>query len=160
MQAMAVEVLYYGGYTHEAALIIRQAHEHGYELQLVAGDGIRNENFGLVAGPASDGTLMSDSPQPANPEARALLARFDPDATASADLKPYAAVQAWVQAAERAGTFETQAVADALRAGEFDTVLGRIGFNAKGDVTGYETFIWQLWKGGTYAPVEPGKLTE
>jgi branched-chain amino acid transport system substrate-binding protein len=43
MQAMGVEVLYYGGYTHEAGLIIRQARQNGYELQLVAGDGISNE---------------------------------------------------------------------------------------------------------------------
>ena len=59
-----------------------------------------------------------------------------------------------------AGTFETQAVAEALRTHEFDTVLGRIGFDAKGDVTGYETFVWYIWKDGKYAPVEPGKLTE
>ena len=30
----------------------------------------------------------------------------------------------------------------------------------KGDVTGYDTFVWYLWKDGKYAPVEPGKLTE
>ena len=46
MQAMGVEVLYYGGYTHEAGLIIGHAREHGYELQLVAGDGINLEDFG------------------------------------------------------------------------------------------------------------------
>ena len=40
MRAMGIEVLYYGGYQQEAALIIRQAREHGYQLQLVAGDGI------------------------------------------------------------------------------------------------------------------------
>lgn len=42
----------------------------------------------------------------------------------------------------------------------FDTVLGRIAFDAKGDVTGYETFVWYVWKDGRYTPVEPGKLTE
>ena len=57
MRAKGIEVLYFGGYQHEAALIIRQAREHGYQLQLVAGDGISNEDFALIAGPASDGTL-------------------------------------------------------------------------------------------------------
>ena len=42
----------------------------------------------------------------------------------------------------------------------FDTVLGRIGFDDKGDVTGYEPFVWYVWKEGNYAPVEPGGLTE
>jgi branched-chain amino acid transport system substrate-binding protein len=59
MQAKGVEVLYYGGYSPEAALIIRQACEHGYKLQLVAGDGISQEDFGLIASPTSDGTLMT-----------------------------------------------------------------------------------------------------
>jgi branched-chain amino acid transport system substrate-binding protein len=159
MQAMGVEVLYFGGYPHEGGLLIRQAREHGYELQLVAGDGISNEDFGLIAGPASDGTLMSNAPQPVNPEARALLERLTPDAGAGADLKPYAAVQVWVEAVEKAGTFETEAVAEALRTYEFDTVFGHLGFDEKGDVTGYETFVWHVWKDGEYAPLEPGKLT-
>jgi branched-chain amino acid transport system substrate-binding protein len=160
MQAMGVEVLYFGGYPHEGGLLIRQAREHGYELQLVAGDGISNEDFGLIAGPASDGTLMSNAPQPVDPEARALLERLTPDVGAGADLKPYAALQVWVQAVEQAGTFETEAVAEALRTYEFDTVFGRIGFDEKGDVTGHETFVWYIWKDGKYSPAEPGKLTE
>jgi branched-chain amino acid transport system substrate-binding protein len=158
MRAGGIEILYYGGYQAEAALIIRQAREHGYELQLVAGDGIANEDFGLIAGPASDGALMTFYSSPSGPEAAAFAARF------TEGLRPpfttYAAFQVWAQAAAKAGTLETKAVADALRAGEFDTVLGRIGFDAKGDVTGYETFVWYVWKDGKYAPVEPGKLTE
>ena len=42
-------------FTHEAGLIIRQAREHGYALQLVAGDGIDSEDFGLIAGPPQMG---------------------------------------------------------------------------------------------------------
>jgi branched-chain amino acid transport system substrate-binding protein len=158
MQAIGVEVLYFGGYQHEAALIIRQAREHGYELQLVAGDGISNEDFGLVAGPASDGTLMTLFPSPGGPGATAFAAKF------TSDLRPpfpvYAAVQVWAQAVENAGTFETAAVAEVLRTGEFDTVLGRIGFDAKGDVTGYDAFVWYVWHDGKYAPVNPDELTE
>jgi branched-chain amino acid transport system substrate-binding protein len=158
MRAMGVDALYFGGYQHEAALIIRQAREHDYDLQLVAGDGISNEDFGLIAGPTSDGTLMTLYPSPSGAEAAEFAARF-PD-----DIHPpfpvYAAIQTWAQAVEIAGTFETEAVAAALRSHEFDTVLGRIGFDAKGDVTGYETFVWYVWKDGKYAPVEPVKLTE
>jgi branched-chain amino acid transport system substrate-binding protein len=158
MRAKGVEVLYFGGYQAEAALIIRQAREHGYELQLVAGDGISNEDFGLIAGPASDGTLMTNSPLPSGAEVAELAARF------TEGLRPpfgiYAAFQVWAQAVEKAGTFETKLVAAALRGHQFDTVLGRIGFDQKGDVAGHETFVWHVWKDGTYAPVAPGKLTE
>jgi branched-chain amino acid transport system substrate-binding protein len=64
MRSMGVEVLYYGGYQAEAGLIIRHARDRGYDLQLVAGDGISNKDFGLIAGPASDGTLMTNTPPP------------------------------------------------------------------------------------------------
>jgi branched-chain amino acid transport system substrate-binding protein len=53
----------------------------------------------------------------------------------------YAAVEVWAQAVEKAGTLE-EAVADTLDSDEFDTVLGRIGFDDKGDVCGYEPFTW------------------
>jgi branched-chain amino acid transport system substrate-binding protein len=72
----------------------------------------------------------------------------------------YAAIQVWAQAVQKAGTFESEAVAEALRGSEFDTVLGTIGFDGKGDVTGYDTFAWYVWKDGKYQPVEPSKLTE
>ena len=76
MRASGIEVLYFGGYMHEAGLIIRQAKEHGYDLQLVAGGGIGREDFGLIAGPASDGTLMTNPPLPSGPEAAELAAKF------------------------------------------------------------------------------------
>jgi branched-chain amino acid transport system substrate-binding protein len=158
MQAMSVEVLYFGGFTHEAGLIMRQAQDHGYKLQLVGGDGIGNEDFALIAGPAAEGTLITLYPSPSGPEAAAFATKFA--ATHQPPFAAYAAFEAWAQAVEKAGTFETKAVAEVLRTQEFDTMLGRIGFDEKGDVTGYDTFIWYVWKDGGYAPVEPGELTE
>lgn len=46
------------------------------------------------------------------------------------------------------------AVAEALHAHQFDTVLGRIGFDERGDVTGYETYVWYVWEDGEFAPLE------
>jgi branched-chain amino acid transport system substrate-binding protein len=125
MRSKGIEVLYYGGYSAEAALIIRQARQHGYELQLVTGDGVSNEDFGLIAGPSSDGTLMTYPPVPANAQAAELRRRF-PDLI-QPPFQTYATFQVWAQAVEIAGTFESKAVSEALRTHEFETVLGRIG---------------------------------
>ena len=46
------------------------------------------------------------------------------------------------------------AVVEALRHNEFDTVLGRLGFDDKGDVTGVELFIWYVWSDTGYHPAE------
>jgi branched-chain amino acid transport system substrate-binding protein len=168
LQAMGVAVLYYAGYPPEAALIIRQAREKGYDLQLVGGDGICTEDFGLVAGQAAaEGTLVTYVPN-------TLAAHAVNSATSEADLiralagrkatevqsiiSAYAAVQAWAQAVEKAGTVQSDAVAKALRSYKFDTVLGRIGFDEKGDVTGYNTFDWFVWSRGDIVPLNAAAL--
>lgn len=157
MRARDVDVLYYGGYAPEAGLMIRQAGDRGYRLQLVAGDGIGTEDFRLIAGEAAQGTLMTSYPDAsANTAAAEVVARFRAEhyEPIGNTLYTYAAVQAWAQAVEAAGTVKTDAVAAALRSHEFDTLLGRIGFDAKGDVTGYDTFVWYVWRGAKYVPLE------
>jgi branched-chain amino acid transport system substrate-binding protein len=157
MQTMGIEVLYYGGLKYEAGLILRQAHDRGYELQLVAGDTMGGEDFALIAGPANDGTLFTSPPIPmANPEAIALAKRFESKGFSgkSGPFRAYASVQVWARAVERAGTSVPSAVAETLRASQFDTVLGSIGFDQKGDVTGANTFVWYVWKGGELKPLE------
>jgi branched-chain amino acid transport system substrate-binding protein len=70
----------------------------------------------------------------------------------------YGAIQAWAQAVETAGSLGLDALIESLRSSEFDTIYGRIGFDAKGDVTGYQPFGWYLWQGGDYSPVDPAML--
>jgi branched-chain amino acid transport system substrate-binding protein len=157
MQTMGIEVLYYGGLKYEAGLILRQAHDRGYELQLVAGDTMGSDDFLLIAGPAAEGTLFTNAPLPmAGPEAAPLAKRFDSKGFAGlpGPFRTYAALRVWAQAVERAGTTAPSAVAETLKKSRFDTVLGRIAFDQKGDVTGANTFVWYVWRGGAPVPLE------
>ena len=71
-------------------------------------------------------------------------------------LYAYAAVQVWAQAVEAAGSLDLAAVTEVMHSRQFDTVLGQIGFDAKGDVTGFEPWGWYVWQAdGTYVPLEP-----
>lgn len=163
LRTASIDVLYLGGYSPDAGLIVRQARDRGYGVQLVAGDSLSTGEFWLVAGPAGEGTLFTSFGDPTHePGAAAIMERLQrqlqqPNARA---VYSYAAVQVWAQAVEKAGTLEPRAVAAALRANQFDTVSGTIGFDDKGDVTGYEPFVWYIWRAGNYAPVDPGQLTE
>lgn len=163
MRSRGIAVVYFGGYAAEAGLILRQAHDRGYQLRMISADNLNSEFFWLVAGPAGEGTLFTTFPDVReSPDAADVVARFraEYEEPQSVALYSYAAAQAWAQAAENAGTFETEAVAEVLRSHEFDTVLGHIGFDAKGDVTGYETYAWYVWKDGKYAPLQPAKVTD
>jgi branched-chain amino acid transport system substrate-binding protein len=163
LRTASIEVLYLGGYSPEAGLIIRQARDHKYGVQLVAGDSLSTGEFWLVAGPAGEGTLFTSFSDPTHePRAAEVMGRLkgqlqQPNARA---LYSYAAVQLWAQAVEKADTVEPKAVAAALRAHEFDTVLGMIGFDEKGDVTGYEPFVWYIWQEGNHRPAASAELFE
>ena len=157
LQAADIAVLYIGGYHPEIALMARAARDRGYLLQLVAGGVLASEEFGLIAGAAADGALFIDQPDPRrNAEAAPVVERFrasgfEPEGDT---MYAYAAVQVWAEAAEKAGSLELPAMIASLREHRFDTVLGPIDFDEKGDVT-TQTPIWYVWRGGTYMPLEP-----
>jgi branched-chain amino acid transport system substrate-binding protein len=157
LQAAGIEVLFYGGYTAEAALIARHAHDRDYELQLLGGDNLNGEYFLRVAGLGAEGVRFVSMADPRRHEAAApIVAKFRADGyePEGFTLYGYAVVQVWAQAVEKAGTFEAAAVVEALRDNEFDTVLGRLGFDDKGDVTGVDSFIWYVWSDTGYHPAE------
>jgi branched-chain amino acid transport system substrate-binding protein len=163
LQVEGIDALYFGGYTAEAGLIIRQARSRGYDLQMIGSDALTTEYFWHVAGPAAVGVMFVSYADPrTNAEAAAIVERFRADGyePEGLTLYSYAGVQVWADAVEKAGTVEPKAVVAALRAHTFDTVLGTIGFDDKGDVYGYDPFVWYVWQEGNYAPVDPGKLTD
>jgi branched-chain amino acid transport system substrate-binding protein len=161
IEAAHADVVYYGGYSPEAGVLIRGLRNRNNDVQLVAGDGINSEDFGLIAGKASDGTVFTstldlrDDPRAAELVARLRAEHYEP---IGPTFLAYGAIQAWAQAVETAGTLDLDALIRSLRANEFDTIYGRIGFDDKGDVTGYQPFGWYLWKNGDYAPVDPAML--
>jgi branched-chain amino acid transport system substrate-binding protein len=157
LQAADIAVAFIGGYPTEIALMARQAGDRGYPVQLVAGLGLTSEDFGLVAGSAAEGTLFTDHADPRRrAEAAPVVNRFratgfEPEGDT---LYAYAAVQAWAQAAAKSGTLELQAMIASLREHQFDTVLGPIDFDEKGDLT-VQNPAWYVWRDGNYMPSQP-----
>lgn len=151
-----IAVLYLGGYHTEAALMVRAARDRAYPVQLISGDDTATEAFGIIAGPAAEGTLFTFVADPRrNTEAAEVVERFraenfEPD---SWTLHSYGAAEIWAQAVTKANSLDLQAVIAALREDQFDTVLGQIDFDEKGDLT-VQSWVWYVWKSGEYVPVE------
>ena len=152
MKAAGIDVFYVGGYHTEAGLMIRQAHGQGYKPQMIAGDALMTDEFWKITGEAGEGTLMTFTPDPRkDPAVMPLVEKFrkigyEPEGYT---LYTYGTIQAWAQAVVAAGDTDTKKVAAALRAGQFDTVLGKIGFDKKGDVTA-PGFVFYKWSKGGY----------
>lgn len=156
LKAAGADVVYYCGYHAEAGLIVRQMREQGMKTILMSGDALVTDEYWSITGPLGEGTLMTFSPDPRkNPIAAPIVKKFrdkriEPEGYV---LYTYGAIQAWAQAVEKAQGTDTRTVAQTLKSNEFDTVLGRIGFDKKGDVTapGYVVYVW---KDGKYDYVQ------
>ncbi|WP_029009410.1 branched-chain amino acid ABC transporter substrate-binding protein [Azospirillum halopraeferens] len=155
LKERGIEAVFYGGYHPELGLIVRQARELGLDARFVAGDGLNNAEFWSITGPAGQGTLFTDSEEAASSEAgRQLVESFrraglsEPGNFA---FYSYATVQVIAQGLQQAGEADGGKLAAALRAGTFDTVVGQIRFDAKGDNVNPNYVLYE-WSEGRYAP--------
>ena len=152
------DVLYAGGYQGDLGIIVRQAKQVLPDLQVIGGDSLTASEFRFIAGDAAEGTYLTFGADPRlRPEAASVVRTIREDYAydpAGYTLHAYAAVQAWAQAVERANSLDRDAVSETLRTESFETVLGTIGFDEKGDVTGVSTWVWYRWTGDDYVAAE------
>ena len=148
LKQAGVSVIYVGGYHTESALIIRQAKEQGMKATLVGGDALVTKEFFQVAGAASEGTLMTFSPDPRKNAVAAKVVKAFADKKIDPEgyvLYTYATIQIWAEAVAKAKSADSKKVAKALKAtGAWPSVLGPVTFDKKGDVTSgaYVMYIW------------------
>jgi branched-chain amino acid transport system substrate-binding protein len=155
LKQAAVDVVFLGGYHTEAGLIVRQMRDQGMNTILMGGDALITQEYWSITGPAGEGTLMTFSPDPRkNPAAAEVVQRFkdkgiEPEGYV---LYTYAAIQAWKQAVEKAGSTAAADVVKALNENEFDTVIGKFRFNEKGDPN-LPPYAVYRWSNGTYEEI-------
>ena len=153
-----IDLVYVGGYHQEAGLILRQMRDQGLKTVLMAGDALNDKEFASIAGPAAEGTLFTFGPDPRNnPAAKAIVEQFkakniDPEGYT---LYTYAAIQVWTKAAAKAGTTDAKKVMETIKAGSWDTVIGNLTFDAKGDIKQDTFVVWKWDANGNQAELNP-----
>jgi len=158
LKAEKIDLVYVGGYHQESGLILRQMRDQGLQTVLMAGDALADKEYASITGPAGEGTLFTFGPDPRNkPTAKTIVEKFkanniDPEGYT---LYTYAAIQVWSQAAKKAGTTDPMKVMAAIKAGSWDTVIGKLEFDAKGDIKqlGYVVYKWDAK--GNYTEINP-----
>ena len=152
LKAAGVEVMAFGGYHTEVALILRQAQQAGLKLLVMGGDTMTNSELVTAAGTATDQVMFTFAPDPRKNAAAADVvkkfraAKIEPEGYV---MYAYAAMQLFAQAAEQAKSTKYADMEKAMRGGTFDTVLGKLSFDAKGD-NKLPGFMVYQWKGGQY----------
>lgn len=157
IKAAGADYVMWGGLHTEGGLIVRQMRDQGVKAVMISGDGITSDEFAAIGGPGVEGTLMTFGPDARkNPAAAAVVKKFEekkfnPEAYT---LYSYAAVQLIKAAAEKAKSVDPKKVAEVLHSGEgFDTVLGKLSYDKKGDRKDID-YVWYTWKKGA-----DGKIT-
>jgi branched-chain amino acid transport system substrate-binding protein len=141
-----VDLWYFGGIYEQAAPMVIQAKQLGITAPMMSGDGVHgyDEGFLQVCGKACEGTLTTfpyTSPDfPAKYGARFTGKRPGPYAVFS-----YSAAQALLTGIEKAGVREGPKVAAAMHEAEIETPIGKVRFDAKGDVVEKPEGNYVVW---------------
>jgi branched-chain amino acid transport system substrate-binding protein len=156
LKAGGVDVMFYGGYFTELGLILRQARQGGLNLAVMSGNTSTSAELATAAGEAIDGLLFTFYPDPRKSPASAGVVKgfrekkIEPEGYV---LFCYAAVEVYAQALQKAGSLKYADVQKALAGGSFNTVLGKVEFDAKGDPKNPGFVVYQ-WQGRQYDVVE------
>ncbi len=145
------EGVIWGGYHPEASKLITQMKGKGMDLPFVSDDGVKDNTFIEVAKESAEGVYatgpMDTTSNPlAVAAAEAHLAKYG-DEPGAFFYNAYAANLAILNAIEKAGSTEYEAVSNALRSEYVETPLGKISFDEKGDVIGFGFSIFQVQNG-------------
>ena len=145
------EAVIFGGYHPEASKIVTQMRKKKMKTIFISDDGVKDNTFIKVAGKYAEG-VYATGPMDVSSNPMAIAANeahkkaFGKDPGAFY-LNAYAATLALVNAIEKAGSTDYDAVSKALRTEFVDTPLGKIRFDSKGDALGVGFSVYQVRKG-------------
>jgi len=151
------EAVIFGGYHPEASKIVMLMRKKKMNTIFISDDGVKDITFIKVAGEYAEG-VYATGPQDVSMNPLAIMANEAHKKTYGSDpgaffLNAYAAVQALLNAIEKAGSTDYDKISSALRTEYIDTPLGNISFNEKGDAIGVGFSMFQV-KNGKYVEIK------
>ncbi|AHI31610.1 MULTISPECIES: branched-chain amino acid ABC transporter substrate-binding protein [Marinobacter] len=152
-----VDYVYYGGYHPELGLILRQAQQADLDATFMGPEGVGNKDINTIAGEAAEGLLVTLPPSfDEKDENQELVQAFEEkgeDPSGPFVLTSYTAVQLIADGIEAAESTDPFDVAEALRAGTFQTPIGTVEYDNKGDMESFEFVVYEWHSDGSKTPV-------
>ncbi len=140
IKTAGAKAVIYGGYHPEASKIVMLMRKKKMDTVFVSGDGVKDNTFIKVAGEYAEG-VYATGPQDVSKNPLYIKAADDHKTANNSDpgaffFNAYAAAQAILNAFEKAGSTEYNAVSKALKSEFIETPLGNISFDKSGDAIG------------------------
>ncbi len=134
------DTIIFGGYYPEASKLVALIKSKKMTLNFVSEDGVKTGSFLELAGANGEGVYASSSRDssdlPISQEALEAHRKKFNEEPGQFFYLAYAATQAILNAVEKAGSTDPDAIAKALRTNDVDTPIGTIRFDERGDVIG------------------------
>ncbi|MBI5406531.1 MAG: branched-chain amino acid ABC transporter substrate-binding protein [Nitrospirae bacterium] len=139
------ELLYFGGIYPEGGLLIKQARELGINIPFMSGDGVIDRKFIEIAGPASEGSYLTFSPDPANiPSAKGFLNSYKSSYGEAGPYSIYAydAANIMLQAIADTQSADGEKISKTIHNMKHSGALGALQWDVKGDVLRSPYIVW------------------
>lgn len=151
------EAVIFGGYHPEASKIVMQMRRKRMKTIFISDDGVKDDTFIKVAGTHAEG-VYATGPRDVSKNPMAAAAAEAHRKTYGKDpgaffLNAYAAVLALLNAVEKAGSTDYDALTRTLKSEYVETPLGSIRFDERGDAVGVGFSMYQV-REGAYVEVE------
>ena len=146
----------FGGYHPEASKIVSQMRKDKMKTIFISDDGVKDDTFIKVAGKYSEGVYATGpkdtSKNPMDKMVREAYKKAYGEDVGVFSINGYAATQALLNAIQKAGSTDYDAIVKALRTEYVETPLGKIKFDERGDAIGVGFSVYQV-KDGKYVEV-------
>ncbi len=158
IKARNPQVVFYGGYYAQAAMLARQMVDLGINAVLVGGDGICSPEFSKLSNNALDNKMFcaqGGAPLDSLPDGKRFQSTFKSTFGASVDTYApafYAATLVVADAMQRANSTSPEAYSKVMRQQSFTSMLGPVKFDDQGDWVDAPVTVYKLL-GGNLTPV-------
>ncbi len=145
------EAVIFGGYHPEASKIVTQMRKKRMDTVFISDDGVKDDTFIKVAGEYAEGVYATGPADVSGNPMGAAATRAHQDEFGSEPgaffHNAYSAALALLNAIEKAGSTDYDAVVNALRTRDVETPVGKIRFDEKGDAIGVKMSMYQVRDG-------------
>jgi len=146
----------FGGYHPEASKIVSQMRKDKMKTAFISDDGVKDDTFIKVAGKFAEGVYATGpkdtSKNPMDKMVREAYKKAYGEDVGVFSINGYAATLALLNAIQKAGSTDYDAIVKALRTEYVETPLGKIKFDERGDAIGVGFSVYQV-KDGKYVEV-------
>ncbi|MBM4430002.1 MAG: hypothetical protein FJ026_06570, partial [Chloroflexi bacterium] len=151
IQALQPDAVFLAGYETEGYLLLPELREAGIVVPFLASDGCFLYEFIDGSGPAAEGAYVSGiTPDPKLVTDQKWWSEYQKLETRNPgtySIAGYSAMEVIAEGIKKAGTFDARRVADTIRGLDIQSLVGRISYDAAGDLKEQRVYIFQVENG-------------